>query len=103
MGTLGRIASGTSDDLIARDGHAGGLERLEALHRDRDLVGAELDELDVVVPLPVRGRLVGILRAGVDGDDLSARHHRAAAVGHRADQRRLRRQLRGGRRRARQT
>ena len=80
-------------DLVGRDLDAGRLERLKARDRDRDLIPAGAHERDVVVALGVRGRFVGILRAGVDRHDLGARHDEAAAVGNRPDQRGLGREL----------
>src|SRR6185503_8906094 len=81
-------------DLVIADLDTGGLEGLEARQRDRDFVGARADELDVVVPVRVRRRLVRVLGAYVVGRDLRARNEKIAAVGYRADQRGLRSQLR---------
>ena len=68
----------------------------ESGQADGDLVAAGLGELDVVVPLRVRGHLVVVRGAHVDGDDLRPGDDRSPAVRHRADQRRLRRELRPG-------
>ncbi len=84
-----------ADDLVVRDLHPGGLEALEARHGDGDLVGARAHELDVVIALRIGRRLVGILRAHVDGNHLRARHHEVAGIGDGAHERGLGCQLRG--------
>ena len=65
-----------ADDLVGGDLDARRLERLEAGQRHGDLIRAGADELDVVVPLGVGRRFVGVARADVDGDDLGARARR---------------------------
>jgi hypothetical protein len=80
--------------LVVRHLEAGRLERLETRKRDGDLVHAGSDELEVVLTLRFRDRVVPVLRADVDGDDRRAGNHASAAVGDGADQRGLTRQLR---------
>jgi hypothetical protein len=59
-------------DLVAGDLKARHLEGLEALERDRYGVAPDPDVRDVVLPLLVRERLVGVL-----GPDVHRGHRRA--------------------------
>ena len=83
-------------DLVVRNFDAVHLGCLEAAQRDGDLVRARSDELNVVIPVAVGRRLIGIARARVHGDDLGAGNDQAVLIGHRTDERGLRSELRRG-------
>src|SRR5262249_11093144 len=72
------------------------LEGLEPRQRDGDLIFSGSDELDVVVALGARRRLIGIFRPYVHRDDLRPREDGPGAIRHRTDKRCLRCQLGGG-------
>ena len=83
-----------ADHLVVGDLDAGGFEGLKSVRRDRDVVGAGAHELDVVVPSAFVVASYVSLVPTLTATTWAPGHDQIAAVGHRADQRRLRSQLR---------